>query len=400
MYSDPMLLVMKKYLTLSIILILFACKENMTVDGPQKITIDCDNIISNKDFSEFMEDSVKLIFLESGENKMIGDITSVRILGDTIYILDKISQSIFRYNQNGEYISKLAARGKANNEYIELFSNCFYVKDMNLYVIDKFGGKILIYDKDNHFIKSVPLKFENGDRLICEYIVPNNDYYSLINKSGRLSDFHFFEIDNTGKICNQQLPVPDFKKSKAWRYGSAHDLISFCNDDAYVSFFGVDTIYSIKHGQITPIYNLDFGKYKISKEQLSGGDNLHKTKGDNTFGIDKFTFAGKYIILHFIVKGGAHVAICSKEGKVLRMSKGDLQQGAANTYLSLNGPIITDNYSVYESKPADGNWSDYYREKLRQYRNGNDYIDYFNQELAKYDFASGNPILLIQKWKE
>ena len=72
-----------------------------------------------------------------------------------IYVFDRASFRIQKFNRKGEYLQTIGQRGQGPGEFEDLFSMLFLDTECNLYVTGK--RKIQVFNKKGEFVKSIPL---------------------------------------------------------------------------------------------------------------------------------------------------------------------------------------------------------------------------------------------------
>ena len=164
---------MKKYfLSLFLIFIfLYSCQKNKEIRNPianinSKDSINIDNHINLKEGEIIFEK--KFIPLETTEKSLIGEIKRIEIVNDTIIIFDKISNNLFLFDINGNYIKKIGEQGKGPGQFGNI--RCF--------TIDKTNNNIILYDDSQAKIKEFNLK---GSYIADEKLHVYPAYLSKIN---------------------------------------------------------------------------------------------------------------------------------------------------------------------------------------------------------------------------
>ena len=139
---------MKKSLLLLAAATAFAAYGNPDKNGlpdVETIVIDYDKAEKSIDLKNiFSTVSFQTIALETNANCLIGEVTKMVSRNDTIFIVDKISKSIFLFNDKGKFLSKICREGRGPQEYLN-FSDVF-IGDNHILVIDNYQFKVCCYD--------------------------------------------------------------------------------------------------------------------------------------------------------------------------------------------------------------------------------------------------------------
>lgn len=149
----------KIFIFAGILLILYSCKYNKKEEVKEGATCVLDVSLQDRQenikMSTFI-DSVQILSLNLPSNVVIGRATRVFFYNSHIFVLDRLQQKIFHFNMDGKLLGELYRRGNGQGEYHGIHS-CM-VKDDILYVFDKMGQNILLYDLSFNFIQSIHCK--------------------------------------------------------------------------------------------------------------------------------------------------------------------------------------------------------------------------------------------------
>ena len=152
---------MKNYRYHSLVcLVLVSCSSSTKKEDP-KAAKECTELIRNemvfvvdidntpKEKALYLSDyfkNVQSIALEDVENGLIGKISKLIVLNESIFILDSsIAHCLFVFNREGKFIRKIGRIGKGPGEYsnlsdftIDLDHNIIYVLDSHIQKINHY----------------------------------------------------------------------------------------------------------------------------------------------------------------------------------------------------------------------------------------------------------------------
>jgi hypothetical protein len=97
----------------------------------------------------FDTSSYQTINLETNEDCYIGEVTKMFFHHDTIFIVDKMSKSIFLFNDKGQYLSKICRIGRGRQEYMDLSD--VFIANNHILVMDKYQFKVCCYDFNGEY---------------------------------------------------------------------------------------------------------------------------------------------------------------------------------------------------------------------------------------------------------
>lgn len=246
--------IIMKYFTYIIFVLLISCSKGRK---ESVIQIDVDNE-KEIPLSKYV-DSVNIVPLETSQYCRIGSISQIAIDGDVIYVLDNITNSVFKFAKDGEYISKFKLKCDSCN-YMRLTD--LKVKGNKIYVSDFSSGRILIYDKKFNFTAAVNLKISP----VSFNVIDDNKYIVYTIPDEKNNKF-FYVVDKNGNILNSCV---------SRTFGAYHwicsNVFGFCCKKYLLSGHS-NCIYTLEDNNITGSTVLNFGKYTFAdKSNLSKPD--------------------------------------------------------------------------------------------------------------------------------
>ncbi len=246
-------------------LLIFACsspeKETPQVDNSFPLTIVIDDIP--------MRDNVKLtdlisdyeyVPLETSEKSLVGDIHSMALDKDRIFIQEFNFKKLHIFNRKGDFINAISAKGQGPGEFTEILG--FTLDRDKQHVIIAADFKIMTFDYNGNFIKEFKLRigvwaigYTGEDKLLI--------YSGHSGFTGSISDSTYYQtviVDlATEKIIRYALPynsnIDLINDTGFWRNISSSDT-----DDQYLSIPYKDTVWLASGDSISVAYIIDFGE--------------------------------------------------------------------------------------------------------------------------------------------
>ncbi len=250
-------------------MLLTMCSTNKTENSETKndfieINIDELDLKDSVRFSTFFS-GVKIIPLETNKNCLIGRITEIEIINDTLYVLDQMnSKSLFVFDLEGNFVRKIGNEGRGPGEYVRPRSFTIDTKHNQIHIMDS-GRKILTYTLDGKFISEITPELLTPFLSIKNLNGVNYVEHMIINEE---SDFLISAIDNSGTILNQWLPANIYLNGFELNMSSTNQLVKTNNDIKYMRLF-MDTIFSIQpDNQIKPFIHIST-QNKITKAEMN-----------------------------------------------------------------------------------------------------------------------------------
>ncbi len=175
--------------------ILTAC---ISEDKPESINLTQNDSVSLSDvFSD-----VRVIQLESTQESLLSTIGRVKYYNGRYYVMDRGS-AIFCFDNNGEFIYKIAAQGKGPGEYT--YISAFTIDRFNNQIIigDPATQRILIFDMAGNFIAD--------HRIEMDEIMSYNRLFAINDTVLLIHSFNHYQLVfyslNEEKVIHTDYPI-------------------------------------------------------------------------------------------------------------------------------------------------------------------------------------------------
>jgi hypothetical protein len=181
-----------KYLLIFFLIITLSCCSNNTKEHDNVLAIDYKNLEEIR-LSGYVSD-IKVVKLATSDDVLIGEIVKVEIFNNRIYILDRLSNALFIFTDEGEFLYKLRNIGQGPGEYIYLFD--FDVTNDGLYLSD-IGIAILHYDNDFNFVRKI------NHHSVAGNFVMNDEYFWIFREPHPATYNQILMIDKNGRTVEE-----------------------------------------------------------------------------------------------------------------------------------------------------------------------------------------------------
>ena len=212
--------------------------------------------------------NVKYIPLETTRESVIGEISKVILHKGNFYIMDdNITKTVFVFDGNGKFITKICRRGRGPGEYNDLWD----------FDIDTENDQILLYCGPRKMIRTTlagELVSEHRASFYGHSIasMPNKGYAAYLyfsnNTSFQINEHSLIYLDSLGNIVKGMFPYDHSKFGKYSNVWQASIFYTYQNKK-YLYPSTKDTVYRLSPDGLTPVYRFDFGKYSIDKTIFS-----------------------------------------------------------------------------------------------------------------------------------
>lgn len=202
------------YLLIILILGISGCgytKNSQSINNSITVKVD---VSSDEDspLSNFIKSERKII-LETNDSCLINKIQHFFVKEDTVTI--QSGPEVFTFDPNGKWLSYLNRQGQGPEEYLNI--DAIRVRNGLIYILDSHGKKIMTFNPDGEFLRSVKL-----DDKYIDFYIPDDNHFILASGNSNLSMYNFIWIDSfSGEILSKFAP---YGISQSVLY---HDYIPF-----------------------------------------------------------------------------------------------------------------------------------------------------------------------------
>jgi hypothetical protein len=240
---------------------LCSCKKTEPSVIPTTIKVN----IEPKSFTINFEshfDSAKIVALETKKESVIGSIGRIIVYNGRYFILDRLTNSVFVFGSDGQYINKIHAIGKGPGNYTGLQDFSIDEKKKKILLYSHRPYKLISFDMNLHFSSELKLKelFRNlswvDDKVIFIGKPSHSDFMVQVNDLDSKTSNEFVESDKVAATFRT--------------FGSIFPYI-LKSRNAYIAFPYSSVIYSYRKGAIEPAYKIDFGNKNFLESYFDKG---------------------------------------------------------------------------------------------------------------------------------
>lgn len=383
---------MNKLSLLSLIVlnvVFVGCNNTTDILIKSEISVDFDKSADIIDLCQYIDTSVcEMIVLETTEECLIGEVTKIAWHNDTLVICDSESKSVFFFNKDGNFLSKICRFGRSGQEYMDAYD--FYIGNDEVIILDNMNFKILCYDFSGNFKYS--FKIESG--------------VSVCENEGKI-----FVYNGWGESCfdGKKLPLvtvynKDGNKETEYLHISKKESYGYDCDDHFLvlnSGFNVynefnNTLYEFKGNQFVASYSFNFGNktmpYKYQKEgyEYIFENGYYK---EYVSGIERISESDRYIFCRIAYNNGYILLYDKKTGYAeVGISSDYAEFGIFNDDIFIDGENI---YSYQSASLIDILKTDTWKNKDRVLKKAEERLKSITQNLTDTD----NGVIIRMKLK-
>lgn len=185
--------------------LLWGCQPGLGYKG-EVIKISPNKAADQIEVSELFNVEAYIPLKGTGDH-FIASINKIVVHENWFYILDDVTQSIFRFSRNGDFDFRISSPGKGAGEYFLITD--FSVMDQTLYVFDAFSRKVIdfcsvtgTFLKEYHF----PFFAKHKQVISPDSILLFSDFTPNLNDNVSVGFYNLFLVGFDSGLHNAFLP--------------------------------------------------------------------------------------------------------------------------------------------------------------------------------------------------
>jgi hypothetical protein len=256
-------------------------------------------------------DSIQLIKLEQTDETIIGKVSCLYVVRDTLFVVDySKAKAIFAFDMNGSFLYKIDKIGNGPGEYQSL--NMVQISDNSISIIDWFSWKFIRYDLKGNFLSEQRL-----DKCPSDFIALDQDKLLV----------SYRKYTNTTPFKVELISLQDSTRETAFPFTNERSIPSSSGRSRFqkinnkVLFFNPlnDTIFQIIGTEIKPLYDLNLNTPALLSEfysknrELKDLDFSNKIRTSHIADVSFFAELEDWIYVSYFKDGLGFISIISKE---------------------------------------------------------------------------------------
>lgn len=305
---------MKKIIILLIYCSLFSCNFHK---APEITTIIFSGTENCNLFSKQSLELLSYIPLETTGSPIISSSAKMIYNNNSYYFFDKFKMVVYRFDKSGKFLNKIGTKGRGPTEYSNVDDFCVDPANGNIEFLSFISQQVYKYTNEGSFISKIKIvgypysftKFNNGTYLFCKGQVEDEN----IGKA------QLYISDETGNVKGTYLPI---EKNTAFSTPMRDKSIQISNGKVFFKTWFTGNIYVITEKGPSHVTTIDFKNKAYDKDILTKTPKefMHFLVSSNPFNIDKYLENEKYIYV-FIMDANAensyHLLYSKKSCKTL-----------------------------------------------------------------------------------
>jgi len=335
---------------------------------------------------EQLFDSCKVVPLETTRLSLIGTINRIWHYSNRYYILDRSTNSIFIFDKNGKYLTKIHDIGSEPGQYIGLMD--FSIADNKIIVHSHRPYKLLYYDLNG--------KFESEIRLNDYFmnIGSTNHKIVLINQSGPNL---IYSMDIKNHTIERFLPSS--KRSEIFENFSTVYPNFIQSKAGYITFPYSNIVYKFSADTLKAVYDLDFGTNNVPEDHFNDtakAKNIYKDAMHKNYGFFISNFKETDDFLYFTYGKAVIVVYSKKYGTSTSFNFVNNSQGFINFENCFAHDGFDDQIMSIYKAPNFKTQMEVYRSSPKIWQKVPSYLKSIDGQTS----PTSNPLLVIYQFKK
>jgi hypothetical protein len=270
----------------------YSCKRETKL--PEILLGELENINQHKIIPlDSIVKSLRVIPIETCEESLLGGKISVYESKESFYIIS--NNKLFRFDKSGKFEGTISNIGRGPEEYLNLRAIALNETEKTLYLLDYNSQKILKYQFDGEFLKSINLKLPQYTFVSDIFMADNILCLSTSNNSINMEILSLDERSGTTNYIS--------KKERDMLPGEGimgNVIHSGQNNRLRVYNYFNDTVYYLNKGKMVPDFLINPGNYRITIDMLKNIMNTLPVKSSK-ISVQKIVSAQNIILILYSV---------------------------------------------------------------------------------------------------
>ena len=252
--------IMKNFFCALFILLCFACSVQDS-KNEEMLRVELGSISSSPQQEEItLEDlngSLSTIELETTDSCLLNKITQ---LIDLEYLWVVADRQVYKFAKDGKFISQIGRKGQGPQEYVAPEYIQVDNEQQQVYVLDFFGRKMLVYDYNGKFVNSWSLP---EDYSLNRIALHNKKFYYTSFSNTVSPDLLAYDV------ATNTIDTISFRdRTMGQEAFAGQTFIYDLNKKTYLYHYFNDTVYTFDE-KLHPDYIFDLGDAKFTYPQLT-----------------------------------------------------------------------------------------------------------------------------------
>lgn len=224
-------------------------------------------------------DCIHRIALETTSDCLIGDISKVYFISDSLIVFDQKHNNIFLFDQKGKFLKQIGVKGQGPEEY-NMFNDVVYDKHTDrIYAFERFRNRMYVYKKNGTLERIIKSEF-------CFNSFMKNEHgywiYSCFKQNNPQNHLLMLIDDSLSHIKEQYFPQSEITHTHfTSRFTESSD-----GGSLYFYHDGSNIIWELTD-KASPFLGVDFKEYTLPYYKMKQAKNLES--------YDKLVHTDRYI---------------------------------------------------------------------------------------------------------
>ena len=231
---------------------------------------------SEKSFFDFFE-RADIIPLETSDSSVVGSLSDVEFIGDTLFGLDRRRSRIVSFMADGTYLGAFSKPGDGPDDHG--YVSTFHINPYNGYlvVLEPFYSRLSVYDrKTEKKVQVIKLKEKwDGTPALHNFYPLSADKYAFFCQFAKENNVLIYD-GTTDSLYRQTVEIP--KAILENNSVGIYEPFNKMGEDVFLNISYLNAVFRFDGEYFAPYKKLDFGKYGHIEDYYLPSDQATPTE--------------------------------------------------------------------------------------------------------------------------
>ena len=281
----------------------------------------------------------EIIPLQTTDESLVQRIDKLSFYNGRIYLLDARKKQVVVFDGQGRFERVVNHFGQGPGEYQSLVD--MQLKNDTLYLLDRYGAKLLLYSLDGVFLSESKIQKAEGIVVTDEGYALNLGLGSADGSDVPCCSYSFLSPD--GREVFRDIRYNEHLRGISLSLSEGHSTFYQTPGNTMGVFPYQDTLYSVgTHGRLQPYRVIHIGNLRIGLDDAEGEVKRLRDEGVSPFVFAYYEWGGYSFFSYYYGDQNRKYVLANDEGEIL-----------LNASLGLDGHCLPVRVISFDAQPSD-----------------------------------------------
>ncbi|MCI5580985.1 MAG: 6-bladed beta-propeller, partial [Phocaeicola plebeius] len=281
----------------------------------------------------------EIIPLQTTDESLVQQIDKLSFYDGRIYLLDARKKQVVVFDGQGRFERVVNHLGQGPGEYQSLVD--MQLKNDTLYLLDRYGAKLLLYSLDDVFLSELRIPKAEGMVVTEEGYALHLGLGSADGSAVSCCSYSFLSRD--GQEMGRTVRFNEHLRGTSLSLGEGHAAFCHIRDKTIGVFPFQDTLYTlVGHGQLEPYRIIRIGDLRIGLDDSESEVKRLRDEGVSPFVFAYYEWEGYSFFSYYYGHQNRKYVLADTKGKIW-----------LNASLGLDGHCLPVRVISFDAQPSD-----------------------------------------------